>query len=445
MASVTSTRNTHPLLARSPYQAYVYGYPHKTAYRPFTTPIPLSQTWAQENRSSRFLYLHIPFCEMRCGFCNLFTSVDHRPGRYRRYLDALERQMRVVAEAIGPARYTRLAIGGGTPTILSAAELDRLFDLIAKYFDVDPATTAASIETSPATASQDKLQLLRDRGVKRVSIGVQSFDEEDARSIGRPMDRGVLLPALERIGALGFPAFNIDLIYGGALQTPERWSRTLDETVSFNPTEVYLYPLYVRPLTTLGKLDRHWDDQRLAAYRVGRDTLASRGYRQVSLRMFQRPSADAVPAPAYCCQQDSMLGLGCGARSYTGGLHYATEYAVGQPGVRSIIDAYLDRPDEAFAFTDYGIALDQAERARRDLIMSLLQCEGMQRDRFARRFGRDALELFPQLRELEEIGLMQASEDKLRLTPLGIERSDAIGPWLYSPESTARMEQFTWR
>lgn len=141
LASITTT-NTHPLQTASPYQAYVYGYPHKTAYRPFDTPTPLRDPWAEESRTSRFLYVHIPFCEMRCGFCNLFTSVDHRPGRYTSYLNALERQMQAVAEEIGPARYTRLAIGGGTPTILSVPELDRLFDMIAKHFAVDPADTA---------------------------------------------------------------------------------------------------------------------------------------------------------------------------------------------------------------------------------------------------------------------------------------------------------------
>lgn len=439
------TTSKHPLLAGTPYQAYVYGYPHKTAYRPLQQPVPLKEAWANENKSSGFLYLHIPFCEMRCGFCNLFTSVDHRPGRYSGYLDALERQMQAVTDEVGEVRYTRMAIGGGTPTILSFDELARLFDLIAKYFGVDPNRVPTSIETSPATASADKLQLLRERGVHRVSIGVQSFDEEDARSIGRPIDRKVLLPALQRISDLQFPAFNLDLIYGGEKQTPDLWQQSLTEAVTFSPSEIYLYPLYVRPLTTLGKLDRYWDDQRLNAYRTGRDFLADQGFNQVSMRMFQQPSAATTNAPEYCCQQDSMLGLGCGARSYTRGLHYSSEYAVGQPGVRSIIDAYLDRPAESFRFADYGVALDKSERARRDLIMSLLQCEGLDRLRFRKRFGSDALDMFPQLYELETLGMMRISEHRLALTPAGIERSDAIGPWLYSPASQSRMEQFTWR
>lgn len=382
---------------------------------------------------------------MRCGFCNLFTSVDHRPGRYNAYLDALERQMGEVVDEIGSAHYTRLAIGGGTPTILSVEELDRLFDMISNYFGINPAYTAASIESSPATVTKEKLQLLRDRGVQRISIGVQSFDEEDARSIGRPIDRNVLLSALAQIREMDFPSFNIDLIYGGEKQTPDRWAECLNEAMAFSPNEIYLYPLYVRPLTTLGKLDRSWDDQRLAAYRFGRDALQDKGFNQVSMRMFQKPGSQTEQAPSYCCQQDSMLGLGCGARSYTEHLHYATEYAVGQPGVKAIIDAYLDRPKGAFRYADYGIALDNNERARRDLILSLLQLAGLDRDRFQQRFGLDALTIFPQLAELETIEMMEATDQLLKLTAKGIERSDAIGPWLYSPACLSRMEQFTWR
>ena len=440
-----TTTSTHTLLTGSPYRAYVYGYPHKTAYQPFQQPVTLGDAWTDENKASRFLYIHIPFCEMRCGFCNLFTSVDHRPERYSGYLDALERQMQAVTQEIGGARYSRLAIGGGTPTILSIEELDRLFDLIKQYFGVDPLRVPTSIETSPATVVVDKLQLLRERGVQRVSIGVQSFDEEDARSIGRPMDRSVLLPALQAIHDQRFPIFNLDLIYGGEKQTTDRWMQSLSETISFSPNEVYLYPLYVRPLTTLGKLDHHWDDQRLNAYRVGRDFLQEQGFSQISMRMFQRPSAEATNAPEYCCQQDSMLGLGCGARSYTDRLHYSSEYAVGQPGVRSIIDAYLDRSADAFRYADYGIALDESEQARRDLIMSLLQCEGLDRKRFQNRFGHDALTMFPQLAELETLAMMETTDQRLKLTAQGIERSDAIGPWLYSPTCLSRMEQFTWR
>lgn len=442
----TATPNiTHPLLDGSPYQAYVYGYPHKTAYRPFESPLPLRDLWQAEDRDSLFLYLHIPFCEMRCGFCNLFTTVDKRPNRTSDYLDALQRHTQAVSDALGQATFTRMAIGGGTPTILPVDELERLFALARTTMGASCDAIPTSVETSPGTASQEKLALLRELGVQRVSIGVQSFDEEDARRIGRPMRREQLLPALKRIAEMRFPLFNIDLIYGGEGQTPGRWLDSVKEAVDAGPQEIYLYPLYVRPLTTLGSRDRHWDDQRVQSYRLARDYLGRVGFEQVSMRMFQKPQAHASDAPHYCCQQDGMVGLGCGARSYTESVHYSTEYAVGRSGVQSIIDGYIDREQASFCVADHGIRLDLHEKRRRHVLLSLLQCEGLQRARFHERFGLDVLDALPQLHELESLGLMQCTDDRLRLTAAGIERSDAIGPWLYSGPIRQRIEGYTWR
>lgn len=435
----------HPLLSGSPYVSYVYGYPHKTAYRPFDTPRPLGPLWAGENRSSLFLYVHIPFCEMRCGFCNLFTTVDHRAQSTALYLEALEREIDQVAAQLGDARFARIAVGGGTPTFLEADQLAHVFAMIRDRLGADCAALPTSVETSPATASAQKLALLRELGVSRVSIGVQSFDEEDARRIGRPMRRAELIPALERLRDAGFPTVNLDLIYGGEGQTLEKWMASVEEAVSFNPQELYLYPLYVRPLTTLGKLDHAWDDQRLGAYRAARDYLVEAGYRQVSMRMFQKPTAAADGAPHYCCQRDGMVGVGCGARSYTSAVHYSTEYAVGRSGVRAILDDYCQRPAASFAFADHGVVLDTREQARRELIMSLLQCEGLCVETFRERFGQSPTDFFPEMRELEAAGLMTAGHDRLRLTPAGIERSDAVGPWLYSPTIQRRMAEYTLR
>ena len=392
-----------------------------------------------------FLYLHIPYCEMRCGFCNLFTTVERKQDRIAGYLDALQRQSEEVAKALGETTFARMAIGGGTPTLLATTELERLLDFVKEQFVTDCGALPTSIETSPGTATSDKLALLRERGIRRISIGVQSFHEEDAARIGRPMRREQMIPALQRIRDLNFPAFNIDLIYGGEGQTKQRWLDSVKEAVGFEPEEIFLYPLYVRPLTTLGKLDCHWDDQRLEAYRVGRELLLDVGYQQISMRMFRRPGTDALDAPTYCCQQDGMVGLGCGARSYTESVHYATKYAVGRAGVREILDDYMERSRESFAFADHGTVLNSQEQIRRDAIMSLLQCEGLDRQRFAQRFGIDALDALPQLLELETIGLMRINDQCLQLTPEGIERSDAVGPWLYSPVIRNLIKVYAWR
>src|SRR5207244_13642538 len=118
--------------------------------------------WADESRSGLLLYLHVPFCEMRCGFCNLFTQARPRAGVASVYLDALARQAGQVREALGAASFARLAVGGGTPTALDLPELERLFDLAEEMLG-GSVTVPGSVETSPDTAAPDNLVLLRDR------------------------------------------------------------------------------------------------------------------------------------------------------------------------------------------------------------------------------------------------------------------------------------------
>jgi oxygen-independent coproporphyrinogen-3 oxidase len=175
------------LTGGTPYAAYSYSYPHKTAYRPLEPPRLLEQVWGGEAKDALYLYIHVPFCEMRCGFCNLFTTANPPDALAEAYLDALWREARRVRQAVGPgpARYARLAVGGGTPTYLNPAQLAQLFRIAGELFGIDPRHVPVSVETSPRTAEIEKLRVLREYGVRRVSIGVQSFVESEVRSSGR--------------------------------------------------------------------------------------------------------------------------------------------------------------------------------------------------------------------------------------------------------------------
>jgi oxygen-independent coproporphyrinogen III oxidase len=440
-----------PSLTGTPYVAYAYAYPHKTAYRPFARPIPLKDVWAEERRDALFLYIHVPFCEMRCGFCNLFTTVNPRDELPERYLAALQRQVAQVREALGAARFARLAIGGGTPTYLEPAQLHLLFDL-AETLGANPAALPSSVETSPRTATRERLDALRDRGVTRVSIGVQSFVEAEAAAAGRAQRTADVESALAVIREAGVPTLNIDLMYGLPGQTVASWLGSLRAALRYTPEELFLYPLYVRPLTGLGRkadgraLDNDgWDELRLQCYRAARDLLLAEGYTQVSMRMFRAAHAPTSEGPAYCCQEDGMVGLGCGARSYAGSLHYSSEYAVGAAGVRAILADYVRAPEAAFAAAHYGATLGPDDLRRRYLIQSLLQAEGLDRAAYRARFGRDVLDEVSQLAVLVEHGLAVAGSARLRLTDAGLERSDAIGPWLYTATVAQRMTTYVLR
>lgn len=139
-----------------------------------------------------------------------------------------------------------------------------------------------------------------------------------------------------------------------------------------------------------------------------------------------------------------MVGLGCGARSYTGQVHYSSEYAVGSREVRSIIASYSARTSESFGEVGYGFRLDGEERRRRYMLLSLL-AEGVDFATYREQFCTDVLEDFPELLELEVHGLARRDETALRLTAAGVERSDLIGPWLHSTGVRELSQEYAWR
>lgn len=428
----------------SPYQAYAYSYPHKTAYRPLDPPVSLDGLWAAERREALFLYIHVPFCGMRCGFCNLFTRAGADAAAVDGYLAALLRQAERVVDAVRPATFARFALGGGTPTYLDLHALTRVLDVAERVIGADLKAIPASVEVSPGTVDAEKLALLVGRGVDRVSIGVETFDEAEAAAVFRPQKAATVEHALTLIRDAGAPTLNIDLIYGLPGQTVPSWLATVAAALRHDPEELFLYPLYVRPLTGLGRSPRSWDDLRLACYREARDLLLGLGYGQLSMRMFRRADPGREPGPIYRCQEDGMVGLGCGARSYTRGLHYANEYAVGAHGVRAILDAYSARPSGAFGVADHGRRLGPEDQRRRFVIQSLLQRDGLCSASYSRRFSADPADDLPELAGLETLGLAVRRDGGLVLTDHGLERSDAIGPWLYSDDVRRATEAYSW-
>ena len=414
-------------MAEESYDGYTYAYPHKTAYRPLK-PVPLAEAWSDEDRDRLFLYVHLPFCEMRCGFCNLFTTIRPAQERVQTTLEAISRQSRAVAAAIQPGGVAQAAFGGGTPSYLDEKQIERLFSDLQQHWPVDFQKIPVSFETSPGTVTPEKLALLKNLGVDRLSLGVQSFRPEDLADLKRPQPPGQLEQACDCIRQAGFPVFNIDLIYGNELQDEKGWEQSLRAALRWQPEELYLYPLYVGKLTNLDRLGRRPGERRRALYRLARQLLLSEGYQQVSMRLFRLPRVQIESD--YCCQQDGMVGLGPGARSYTRALHYSSEYAVGQPGVRAIIEDFCRRSD--FTHADYGFRLDAAEQNLRRTLKTLLRNQPLDFDPG-----------LPALGELEQLGL--ALSDPWRLTEEGLAWSDTIGPWLYSQPVQQRMREYELR
>lgn len=420
--------------------AYAYSYPHKSSYRALSPPISIADAWCDEDLGRLSLYIHVPFCEMRCGFCNLFTQSQPEDEFVAAYLAALLRQMTVIHDVVPDATFGQLAIGGGTPTFLSTAQLDNLLGSVESAWGQPLTGLPTSIETSPTTATADRLHVLSNYGVQRISLGVQSFSAAEARLFGRPQCPDDVHRAIIAIRQAGRFELNLDLIYGHPDQTRDSWRFSLEQALQYQPDEFYLYPLYVRPETGLARHGVPAIRHRLDLYREARDRLMTAGYEQQSLRCFRRPRA-STPV-AYACQRDGMIGLGCGARSYTRALHYATRYAVTQAGIRAILREWISQSGDDFAVATHGLWLSAEEQLRRYVILSLLQAEGLSRAEFAGRFPETHLDELSGITGLRARGWLVGTGEREQLTPTGLEHSDEVGPLLYSSPVRERLREF---
>ena len=309
-------------------------------------------------------------------------------------------------------------------------------------------------------------------------MGIQSLNKRDIASLGRPQNQLDVYRTIDLIRENSSASLNLDLIYGAETQTLDSWIETVAEISRIRPDEIYLYPLYIRPNTGLANINKSPSDQRLAMYRAARDRLDEAGYQQVSMRMFNQSGKASSTNPEYSCQSDGMIGLGCGARSYTSTLHYGSSYAVKQPSILRLIHDFIYQTDEDFGRAVHGIALNEDEQRRRYLILSLLLVEGLDCREYQATFGAPPQEHFSELLELCERGFATRTEglsetgfDPLRrgqklnqndsppkgqtpfrtgpqsricLTASGLELSDTIGPWLYSDAVRDRMAEVSW-
>jgi putative oxygen-independent coproporphyrinogen III oxidase len=217
------------------------------------------------------LYLSVPFCRTKCSFCNFASGVFSRE-RLERYVAHLEQAIAgapALAAGCGAAfdpRLDSIYLGGGTPSILSPAQFDRLFAAIAATFEISP-DAEITVEVAPGTLSlpstptagapgtppPDVLAALRRAGVNRVSLGVQSFVDQEARSVGRLHTREIALDDIRRLREAGIANLSVDLIAGLPHQTAESWERSLDQTIALALPHVSVYMLEVDADSRLGR------------------------------------------------------------------------------------------------------------------------------------------------------------------------------------------------
>lgn len=426
------------------YTQYMYSYPHKTAYGPLEG-VTLNQYLPDLAGPGHDLYLHLPFCETKCGYCNLFSVTGLGETAIDRYLDTVERQLRQYEPLFASANslFTGLTIGGGTPLLLTEAQLERCFAMIRRYTRLTR-DAEIIIETAPNQTAKPKLALLKDAGVTRVSMGIQSFFDEELKVLKRSHRAEKARESLDLLMNSGFSRVNADFIYGVPGQSVSSFLSSVKEAVSFGPDELFLYPLYVKHGAALEQelncglvLD---EDLAFRQYEAAAEWLASHGYRQDSMRRFVRPESPGGSREFSDCGFGSTLSLGCGGRSYLGNLHYCTPYAVTRESCLEQLVQYEETTD--FCAVTHGILLSEEEQKRRFVIRHLLILPGLPLTAYREAFHGDAAADFPILHEWTEQGFLKEQEDCLALTEKGMGLSDYLGPMLISKEVQDKMNQW---
>ncbi len=208
---------------------------------------------ADASRPGAGLYVHVPFCLTRCGYCdfNAYAGLGHLAERYVR---ALEREADLAAPGWAGERVDSIFLGGGTPTTLSPAALGGLLGHLRGAFDVaPPAEAEVTTEANPDTVDEASLAALLAAGFTRLSMGVQSFDPTVLAALERVHGPASARRAYAAARRAGFANVNLDLIYGAHGETLDSWRRTLDETVALGPEHVSAYALTIEPATPLGR------------------------------------------------------------------------------------------------------------------------------------------------------------------------------------------------
>ncbi len=416
-----------------PYVQYMYSYPHKTAYGPLVG-INLQDYMAELSGGLNSLYFHIPFCQSKCGYCNLFSLERSPASLMERYVDSVERQAEqwagLIPDHVG---FSDLTLGGGTPLLLPEHLLRRIFRIACDYFGMDRQEKPVIVETSPNQTTEEKCRLLREEGVTRVSLGVQSFQEEELRTLHRCHSARQARDAVRILRSVGFECLNLDIIYGIPGQSLSSLRDTLLCACEHSPEEIFAYPLYIKPCTALAREGAVPSEQRFAMGRFVRGFLREQGYVPHSMRRFVRGTLGRSPL----CGFGNTLALGCGGRSYLGRLHFCTPYAVRQEDCRRILASYLEQED--YCRPSHGYLLSPDEQKRRYVIRHILSDTGICQQDYQGHFQSEPEEDFPCLVRWVQEGYAAQSEEGFHLTEEGFLLSDHLGPQLMSREVRDRM------
>jgi len=388
------------------------------------------------------VYVHIPFCGSRCSYCHWMVNVGSTEREVDDYLGFLAREMELWKEKfrVRKIRPRSMLIGGGTPTALSPKQTGRLFRDLKSALDFGECTQV-TCETEPGSllgpSGLEKLNVLKDNGVERISLGVQAFDDESLVAMGRQHSSGDALKAIARIRKVGFKTLAVDLIYGYPGCTPEKWSATLETALSLGVDAFQLYRLRIVPHgDKVGTIKDRFDAcpgifptvediyvmKQLGYLAAGRGGLKETS-RRLFTRGFEHTSQYLTDHTDRLCD---VIGFGASSWSNVQGRFYLN---TGESLAR-----YASFLQEGVLPINRG-KIRTADDERRWAVAVTLKHNGLSKTRFQERTGVSVNEAFPrQIERLKRYGIVEEDGDTLRLTGRGAFFADEVATQFYHPD-----------
>ena len=389
---------------------------------------------AQDNQdatSPLSLYFHLPFCETLCWYCGCTTVITKRLSSAGEYVGWLEKELALTAPLLNTARpVTQLHFGGGTPTFLPPAEIDRLAAAIHRHFKFSP-DSENSVEIDPRRLTKEHVQAFRRLGCNRASLGVQDTNPEVQLAVHRWQPLAQTAQAIDWLREAGFQSVSLDLIYGLPLQTPESFTKTLDEIIALNPDRLavfsYAHVPWIKPAQKIfdDRQQLPTTEAKLTMLMTAVARLTAAGYVQIGMDHFARPDDELAVAFADGTLHRNFQGYTtrAGASLYGFGMSSISETDGAFRQNHKELPDYIAALEAGRLPIERGYLLSPDDRRRRAIISDVMCGRGLDFAGLSRRLKLDFAATYgtelAALADLAADGLLVRYADRVEITELG--------------------------
>ncbi|MGY4690366.1 radical SAM family heme chaperone HemW [Salibacterium sp. K-3] len=359
------------------------------------------------------IYVHIPFCRYICHYCDFNKFfIENQPVDY--YIEKLGEEMK--RSLPGTASVKTIYIGGGTPTALTTEQLRQVLRDVKSCTDPARPVQEFTVEVNPGEADRVKFDMMKDEGVTRLSIGIQTFNDRLLQHIGRGHTADEARDTVQKAREAGFDNISIDLMFGLPEQSMEDWKETVSEAVKLDIDHVSAYSLKIEEKTMFhnwyrqGKIKPLPEDTEAAMYEELEDALSAAGFHAYEISNFARPGKESEHNKTYW-KNEEYYGFGAGAHGYVNGVRYANMGPL--PHYLKAVEAGKHPLKETHE-------VSRSEMMEEEMFMGLRMQEGVSASRFFRKYQCSYYDVYPEVvRELTEGGLLYDSGSSLYLTEKG--------------------------